>query len=82
MANGGPCSVTFGDNEKLVDYLKAHNPIDAETWRVYDDDGILYAEGVIIGDFGGFEPLDDYASGQWGCTEIQYRTKDGYWMRL
>ena len=49
-------------------------------FRVYDDDGNLYAEGVanLSDDDSGFGPLHDYAMGAWGCTEIRYwEARDG-----
>ena len=39
-------------------------------FRVFDDDGILYAEGYTD-DSSSFKPLD-YAMADWGCTEIKY----------
>ena len=48
------------------------NPAKVE---LYDDDGILYAKGTIYGDYDGFEPLDDFGEGNWGCTGIKYGGK-------
>lgn len=47
-----------------------------EKFRVYDDDGELYAHGVLVSgnDFANlFEPLDDFFMGAWGCTELRYK---------
>lgn len=41
-------------------------------FRLYDDDDELYFEGHIIGDFDGFEPLEDYGMPAAGCTGIKY----------
>lgn len=51
-------------------------------FRMYDDDGELYVSGRIVGDFDGFEPLDDYGMGGLGCTEIRYRDGNGPWRAL
>lgn len=41
-------------------------------FRMYDDDGELYYEGYICGDYSGLEPLDDFGMPNAGCTEIRY----------
>lgn len=46
-------------------------------FSLYDDDGQCYAEGVIYGDYDGFEPLDDYGMPALGCTAIKI---DGEWL--
>jgi hypothetical protein len=38
-------------------------------FRMYDDDDELYFEGRLIGG-SGLEPLDDYGTGDSGCTRI------------
>lgn len=53
-----------------------------KTFRMYDDDGELYVTGRIIGDFDGFEPLDDYGIGGLGATDIRYRNSSGRWESL
>lgn len=51
-----------------------------ETFKIYDDDGIWYYSGKIVGDYEGFEPLDDYGEGGLGATGIKYRNKKtGKW---
>jgi hypothetical protein len=40
---------------------------------MFDDDNILYYEGRILGNYRGFEPLDDYGMPNAGCTKIKYR---------
>ena len=47
-----------------------------ERFELYDDDENLCAVGRIVGDFDGFEPLDDFGIGYYGCTQIKYR--DGW----
>ena len=46
-------------------------------FSLYDDDGILYYEGVIYGDFTGFEPLDDFGTPYAGCTKMKLA---GQWL--
>jgi len=43
-------------------------------FRLFDDDGELYFEGVSDDDSSedAFSPLDEYAMPSYGCTEIQY----------
>ena len=41
-------------------------------FSLYDDDHVCMAEGMIYGDYDGFEPLDDFGTGNWGCTGIKY----------
>lgn len=41
-------------------------------FTLYDDDKILYYKGRIVGEYDGFEPLDDYGAPNAGCTEIRY----------
>ena len=48
-----------------------------ESFELYDDDKTLVARGRIVGDYDGFEPLDDYAQAMWGCTGIKYA---GRWL--
>lgn len=40
-------------------------------FSMYDDDGICYYEGMLYGDFDGFEPLDDFGMPNAGCTAIK-----------
>ena len=53
-----------------------------EAFRIYDDDGELYYSGRIIGDYEGFEPLDDFGAPNAGATEIRYKDKSGRWAQL
>jgi hypothetical protein len=48
-----------------------------------DDDGEVYYEGLSddCDSQRAFAPLDDFAKGYAGCTEIQYFT-DGAWRQL
>lgn len=44
-------------------------------FRVFDDDGTVYAYGYSS-DASSFDPLEDYAAGAWGCTGIEYYDKE------
>lgn len=35
-----------------------------------DDDGETYYQGMLYGDYDGFEPLEDFGTPNAGCTEI------------
>lgn len=50
-------------------------------FRMYDDDGELYYSGTIVGDYDGFEPLDDFGMPNAGCTSIAYKD-NGKWVTL
>ena len=57
---------------------------DAERFKMYDDDGNLYFEGMLSAnpDLDGFEPLDEFGI-TFGCTEIRYLNKaTGKWETL
>ena len=65
----GPASI----NTELEKSLKAGTGTE---FKMFDDDGELYYEGKIVGDFDGFEPLDDFGEGYAGCTAIAYKNKN------
>jgi hypothetical protein len=65
-------SFTWDDAEHLE---KAVN-----RFRMYDDDGELYYEGIATFD-SSFQPLDDYGMPNAGCTEIRYYER-GAWRTL
>ena len=44
-------------------------------WKVCCDDDVPYAQGIMSGDWEGFEPLDDWATGDLGATKIYHRDK-------
>ena len=46
-------------------------------FSLYDEDGNLYYQGYIYGDYEGFEPLDDFGMPNAGCTGIKI---DGQWL--
>lgn len=58
---------------------------EGHSFRMYDDDGeliyagrILYTENGVVD---GFEPLDDFGTPNWGCTEIRFH-QGGEWVTL
>ena len=60
----------------LDDYLAAirDNPVH---FSLYDDDGECYYEGMLYGDYTGFEPLDDFGTPNAGCTKMKLA---GQWL--
>ena len=44
------------------------NPV---KFNMYDDDDNCYYEGMLYGDYEGFEPLDDFGMPHTGCTYIK-----------
>lgn len=52
-------------------------------FKLLDDDGELYAKGLCSDEDSenAFEPLD-FASSEWGCTDIQFKNKNGRWESL
>ena len=47
------------------------------SFSMYDDDDILYYEGMLYGDYEGFEPLDDFGTPIAGCVKMKL---DGEWL--
>ena len=44
------------------------NPVEFSLW---DDDDNCMAEGMLYGNYDGFEPLDDFGAWNWGCTYVK-----------
>jgi hypothetical protein len=57
---------TVGPHNADLDLLD----INQTRFRIYDDDGEFYYEGILGGDYTGFEPLDDFGGPYAGCTVI------------
>ncbi|MBG9791032.1 hypothetical protein ABD76_00140 [Paenibacillus dendritiformis] len=57
-----------------------HHP-EGQPFRLKDDDGQLYFEGVYVGPDDGdlFAPLDDFGMPDAGCTQILYQDSRGRW---
>jgi hypothetical protein len=47
------------------------------TFALYDDDDICYYQGMLYGDYEGFEPLEDYGTPNAGCVKMKL---DGEWL--
>lgn len=85
--------ITHALNEDLdalipieVQSVNYHEDADSKLchrFRLLDDDGHVYAEGLAnsCDDQKAFDPLDDYGEGMWGCTDIEYSV-EGVWQRL
>ena len=59
----------------------------ARKFRIKDDDGKLYFEGVMVitpedGDDAEFRPLDDFGTPNAGATSIEYQRPDGSWEKI
>lgn len=66
-------------SEKLKQKLLAG---EGEEFKMYDADDNLYYSGRIVGDYDGFEPLDDYGTPNAGAIDIHYKDKTGNWSPL
>jgi len=56
------------------------NNNEGEAFQLYDDDDELYYYGRIVGDYEGFEPLDDWGTPNAGCSYIKYKDDTGNWV--
>jgi len=45
-------------------------------FRIYDDDGELYYEGIMNEHCEGLDPLDDFGTPNAGATELRIKVKD------
>lgn len=64
-------------HDKITSKVMVAVNLGSYRWRAYDDDGRLMCAGVAMlhPDATGFEPLDDYAMPNFGCTYLM--TDDG-----
>jgi hypothetical protein len=46
-------------------------------FSLYDDDDECYYEGMLYGDYEGFEPLDDFGTPNAGCVKMKL---NGEWL--
>lgn len=72
ISDGEANGVYNGDPAIALD-----NPKSMSKFEMYDDDGVLYYNGEIYGEYDGFEPLDNYGMPNAGCTGIKI---DGEWL--
>jgi len=70
----GPADIS----EQLFNKLKSNV---GDKFRMLDDDKNIYYEGRIIGNYNGFEPLDDFGQPNDGCVVIEYM-KNSKWAPL
>lgn len=68
----GPSWLSDAMQEKL------DNVTDCIRWRVYDDDWNCYLEGIMTGDYTGFEPVDDFGTAMYGAIHIKH-FENGKW---
>lgn len=61
-----------GPRNASSDLIAKLNRGEGDKFEMRDDDGELYYKGRIVGNFEGFEPLDDYGTPNAGCTSIRY----------
>lgn len=66
---------TIGPSGATLDaeQIKEHGSF----FMMYDDDGVLYYEGYVTGNFCGLEPLHDFGMPNAGCTMIKMRNLTG-----
>ena len=57
-----------GDSDMKSMLINKANP---SRFSMYDDDDNCYYEGMIYGDYLGFEPLWDFGTPNAGCTYIK-----------
>ena len=69
-----------GPSSSLHNWEKFPNA--GEAFKMYDCDGDIYYSGRITGDYGGFEPLDDFGTPNAGCATIKYADGEGCWETL
>jgi hypothetical protein len=76
----GPSDISPEMTARLI--VAAHKN-HGQKFKMYDDDGELYYSGTILGDYDGFEPLDDYGTPNAGCTDIKlYNSATNEWESL
>lgn len=85
----GPAGAAKADiaSLKIFGESRGYAVIDSSVFRMYDDDGVLYYEGLLMETTKdaatGFEPLDDFGMPNAGCTRIEYlNLKTGKWEEL
>jgi len=65
--------VVYGPSEVTEDQKAQLDAGEGETYEILDDDENLYGTGNILGDYEGFEPLDDYGTPSLGAVGIKYK---------
>lgn len=75
---------THGPRDTSLTAEEIRNHPEGIAFKMKDDDGELYYEGIYVGpdDESLFGPLDDFGMPNAGCTEIYYRDEAGKWELL
>jgi len=60
----GPSGISDENDQSLKDGK-------GDEFELYDDDRMLYYKGRIIGDYIGFEPLDDFGTPNAGAAHVK-----------
>ncbi len=73
--------------DALRDLVYGQKGIITRRFQLRNGDGEVDAEGIISGEFNGFEPLDDIGEGNYGSTSIWYQEPTvgdhfGVWVEL
>jgi len=72
---------TMGPGAITPEHEAALNAGEGEKWKAYCADGDLFYTGRIVGEYGGFEPLEDFATPNASAVDIKY-LHDGQWRSL
>ena len=85
-SNANSVGIVGPRNTKLTAEQITSHP-QAQRFRMRDDDGELYYEGVMValpedGDEAEFRPLSDFGTPNAGATSIEYQREDGTWESL
>ena len=62
-------------NDKGISCGNKNLKDNAAIFTMYDDDDNCYYQGMIYGNYDGFEPLDDFGMPNAGCTYIKINGK-------
>ena len=79
--NVGDTKIT-GPNGLSQKHFNSLNKGEGQEFQIFDADDILNCIGRIVGEYDGFEPLDDYATPSLGATTIKYKNETGGWKTL
>jgi hypothetical protein len=71
-----------GPRASTITFEEIKKSKNKKLFRMLDDDREVYYHGYIVGEFDGFEPLDDFGTPNDGCTIIQYKNSEGKWVDL
>lgn len=72
---------TLGPKDITAEAQELLSEQSGEKFKMFDDDGEWYYTGRIVGEYDGFEPLEDFGIPNAGATNIEYMV-DGLWRTL